>query len=169
VGESGVNSREMVERIWHEVALREALAAEPLDDKRPPRVELHHDMERHYLNAHCMLDHTPSDLSSAGRFPQLKSRLKRRAAHFVVGVLNRYFTDEQEFLAHLVRFQNNLAERHDELGREVEALHHMLRVESQALKQRIALLNEAVEGRQLAGSTNGYSHGDRNGSGLTEP
>ena len=47
-----------------------------------------------------------------------------------------------------MRFQNNVAESHDVLAREIAALDHMLRTESQALKQRVALLHEALEDRQ---------------------
>ena len=144
MGESGINSREMVERIWHEVALRETLAAEPLDQSPPRFVELHHDMERHYLNARCVLDTRPSEVPAAPPLSRFKAHLKRRAGNFIVATLHRYFAEEQEFMAHLVRFQNNVAESHDQLARELAALHYTLRVESIALKQRIALLDEAL-------------------------
>lgn len=146
MGDLGIDSRDLVERVWHEVALRETLAAEPFEHKEPFRsVELNHDAERHYINAHCILASTPSEVASFGPLAQGKARLKRRAGHFIVAVLERYFADEREFLAHLVRFQNNVADAHDELGREIAALEHLVRVESLALKQRIAILNETLE------------------------
>jgi hypothetical protein len=145
LGDLGVNSRDLVDRVWHEVALREALAAEPIEQKPFRPIELNHDIERHYINGHCILDTSPADLGSVGPLASIKAQVKRRAALFIVAVLKRYFSDEQEFLAHLVRYQNNIAEAHDQLAQEIAALDHVVRVESRALKQRMAILHEAVQ------------------------
>jgi hypothetical protein len=150
VGDLGVSSRELVDRVWHEVARREALVAEPIDHKPFRPAPLEHDPERHYINARWKLDTAPAPLGGVGALASVKARMKRRAGLFVVAVLDRYFSDESEFLAHLVRYQNNVADAHDQLALEVASLDHAMRVESHALKQRMAIVLEAVEELQRA-------------------
>lgn len=147
MGEPGVVSRELVEKIWSEVAAEDAIGKESLLDPLPEFERLVHDGERRYLNARCVFDTTPAQVEPAGRLRTLKGRLKRRAGHFVVAVLERYFADEQEFIAHLVRLQNKVTVHQDRLAEEVLALHHALRIESRRLRDRSTLLHRALEDR----------------------
>lgn len=147
MGEPGVVSRELVEKIWSEVAAEEAIGSEPPLGALPEFERMVHDEERRYLNARCLLDKAPAELASAGRLRTVKGRLKRRAGQFVVAVLERYFADEEEFIAHLVRLQNKLTLHQDRLAEEIRILHHALQVESRRLRDRSAMLHRALEER----------------------
>jgi hypothetical protein len=127
--------------------VRETALSESLDQS-PRFVELSHDMERHYLNAHYIFEAPPGEATAVPPLASLKAGLKRRAGRFIIGTLERYFADEREFMGHLVRFQNNIAENHDHLAREVSRLHNAYRVELLSLKQRVALLDEIVRERE---------------------
>jgi hypothetical protein len=106
-----------------------------------------HDEERHYINSHWELDTTPADLPRVGRLGGVKARFKKRAAVFVVTVLERYFTEERHLIAHMVRFQNNIAMSHDRLAEELRQLHQQVPADARRLWQRDALLFEVLEER----------------------
>jgi hypothetical protein len=145
-----VSARELVDRIWAEVAAEQAsrfgTSLEPL----PPFDSLLHDEERRYINAHCVFDRTPAEVTSGGMMRMLKKRTKARAGHFVMKVLERYFDDDQEFRAHLVRLQNTLTVEHDRLSAEVRAVHEALRSEVDRLWQAYAAMHSALEDRVRA-------------------
>jgi hypothetical protein len=147
LGEATYRSRDLVEQIWHDVAVEAELATEPIAAAPPDFALLIHDEERQWINAHCELDTSPADLPQVGRLGSLKAGFKHRAATFVVAVLRRYFVEERELLAHMVRFQNNVATRHDELAAEVKRLHQQLPAELRRLWQRDALLFELLASR----------------------
>jgi hypothetical protein len=147
LGEPGVVSRELVEKIWSDVAAEDAIGTESLRDPLPVFERLVHDEERRYLNARCEFDTTPAEVAATGKLATLKRRLKNRAGHFVVAVLERYFAEEHEFIAHLVRLQNKLTVHEDRLANEVLALHRALRVESKRLRDRSTLQHHALEER----------------------
>jgi hypothetical protein len=142
-----VSSRELVEEIWRRVATgRDARLESPL--REPPSFrQLNHDFERHYINAHCLLDRQASEVPSVRPLATLKQRAKRRAAAFTMAVLERYFNSEEDFLSHLIRFQNNIAEGHDQLAHEVTSFHQASRAEFERLRERIALLQDSLEQR----------------------
>lgn len=146
----GVNSRELVEQIWSEVADEQSIKLETMLRNPPEFEQLIHDEERRYINARCQLATTPADLPPAGSLKALKGRLKRRAGHFVVAVLGRYFADEHEFMAHLVRLQNKLTVDHDRMAHELRNLHHALRVESERLRKANLALHARLEERMTA-------------------
>lgn len=77
----------------------------------------------------------------------MKAGLKKRAATFVVTVLKRYFLEERDLLAHMVRFQNNVATGHDHLADELKRLHRQVQGELRRLWQRDALLFELLAQR----------------------
>jgi hypothetical protein len=147
VADTFVSSRELVEQIWRRVAVERDSRVESHLGALSPLMRLNPDMERHYINAHCALDREPGDVQSAKPFVGVKRKIKRRAAHFTLAVLQRYLADEENFLAHLVRFQNNIADGHDQLAREVTTLHQSTRLEFERVWARVALLEEAVDER----------------------
>jgi hypothetical protein len=77
----------------------------------------------------------------------VKAGLKQRAATFVVTVLKRYFIEERDLLAHMVRFQNNVATSHDQLAEELKRLHQQVPEELRRLGQRNALQFELLAQR----------------------
>jgi len=107
-------------------------------------VELGIDPERHYINAHYLLS-PPSFAPAAKPFRKLKTLLKQRASRFVAEAFRSYLKDEEEFLAHMVRFQNNIAEAHDALIRAHAELHHATRVEFESVRQSMILLERSME------------------------
>lgn len=147
MGEPTVVSRALVEEIWSGVANDELTRVQPSLGEPPSFEALVHDEERRYINARCEPNTTPADVPSAGRLVPIKRRLKGRAAHFVMRVLEHYFADEREFLAHLVRLQNKLTIHHDRLAEELQRLHHALSVESQRLRQQSLILHRQLEQR----------------------
>lgn len=124
-----------------------AIAAADGVGKPPEFDRLINDEERRYINAHTHFDTTPAQLPAGGQLKPLKKSLKFRGGTFIVGVLGRYFADEHEFIAHLVRLQNKLTANHDRLGNEIRALHLALQVESERLRQANAVLHDRLEER----------------------
>ncbi|MGH7858163.1 MAG: hypothetical protein ACREQY_12635, partial [Candidatus Binatia bacterium] len=74
-----------------------------------------------YLNRFWQLERTPPP-ASGGRFLRLRAWLKGQAFGVVDSVLARYFREERDFLENLVRVQNELARRIDELAHEVRTV-----------------------------------------------
>ncbi len=147
MAEPRVNSREVVEQIWSDVATEHVLDLTSALGPAPEFEQLVLDEERRFLNAHAVLTTEPADLPAAGRLPAVKGRAKARGGQFVVNVLNRYFTSEHEFLAHLVRLLNKMTVAHDEMAKEIRALHEALRAESDRLRQANAVLHGRMEAR----------------------
>jgi hypothetical protein len=140
----------LVEEIWRKVAADEVLDIEGEVGEAPHFEPLIHDEERRYLNAHCEFDTAPASVPAAGPAPGMKRRMKARAGHFVIAVLERYFADEKQFLAHLVRLQNKLTVNHDRLAEEVGRLHRAFRRDSERQRQRSAVLHSRLEERVAA-------------------
>jgi len=145
VADTFVSSREVVEEVWRHVAAKRDLRAASEIRGFPPLPQLNHDTERHLINARCVLDRGPGELPSGKPLARVKKVVKRRAAAFTMAVLQRYFDDEQEFIAHLVRFQNNVADAHDQLAREVAALHRGTLLECERLMSKLEALEETVQ------------------------
>jgi len=145
-----VSSRTLVEDIWRRVAQDRDARLESHIRPLPELASLNHDMERHFINARCVLDRAPAEVPCAQPLSGLKAKLKKRAAFFTMAVMQRYFADEEVFIAHLVRFQNNIADAHDELAREVNKLHEGVRLEAERLGARIVLLEEALRAQERA-------------------
>lgn len=147
MAEAGVSSRELVDRIWAEVSAEQATRFETSLEPLPAFDLLLYDEERRFINAHCVFKRTPSEVHSGGMMRSLKKKAKARAGHFVVKVLDRYFDEDQEFRAHLVRLQNRLTVEHDRLSLEVRDTHEALRSEVDRLWQAYAAMHSALEDR----------------------
>jgi hypothetical protein len=145
-----VSARDLVKKVWEEVAAEQALG-------RPPAADLAdygrlvEDPERHYVNSRYVLDRTPLDFEPGGdgRRPvgRVTSRLRARAARFVVGALGGYLDDEREFLGHLVRLQNAITVHIDRLSAEVRQLQASLQIESERLRAAEMTLHARLEDR----------------------
>lgn len=143
-----ISSRELVEDIWRRVARDREARIESHILPLPELASLNHNMERHFINRHCVLERKPSELASAKPLSGLKAKVKRRAALFTMAVLEHYFSEEEVFIAHLVRFQNNIADAHDDLARQITNLHRGVRLEFERLTSRVASLEEALQSRE---------------------
>lgn len=140
-----LSARDLVNKVWDEVAAGRALHLPPTADLGDYD-RLVEDGERHYVNSRYVLDRTPFGGKDAGP-GRVKGKLRRRAAHFVVGSLGSYFDDEQEFLAHLVRLQNTITRHIDRLSEEVRRLETMLQAEAVALRTADTTLHTRLENR----------------------
>jgi hypothetical protein len=141
---AGVISGEVVDGIWASVRLRGGSTRKSLLNEDPRYIELSNDLERHYINAHCVLSQ-PALVPAARPFRKLKTVVKQRASLFVTQVLRNYLRDEEDFLAHLVRFQNNIAEAHDALVRSHAELQHATQLEFESVRQSMILLERSME------------------------
>ena len=159
--EPGVSTRELVDRIWAQVAAEQASRFETSLEPLPTFDPLLHDGERRYINAHWAFTRTPSEVPSVGAMRSLKKRAKARAGHFVMKVLERYFDEDQEFRGHLVRLQNTLTVEHDRLSMEVRDVHEALRSEVDRLWQAYAAMHAALEDRIRALETGQLPARDR--------
>lgn len=147
MAEPGVSTRELVDRIWAEVAAEQASRYEASLEPLPTFDLLLHDEERRYINAHWAFARTPAEVMSSGSMRTLKKRAKARAGRFVMKVLERYFDEDEEFRAHLVRLQNTLTVEHDRLSIEVRDVHEALRTEVDRLWQAYSAMHAALEDR----------------------
>jgi hypothetical protein len=140
----------MVDRIWAEVAAEQVSRIETSLEPLPDVELLLHDEERRYVNAHCVFSRTPSEVHGGGALRPLKARAKARAGQFVMQVLQRYFDEDEEFRAHMVRLQNTVTVEHDRLSAEVRQVHRALRTEVDRLWQAYAAMHTAMEERVRA-------------------
>ena len=116
--------------------------------ERLERLREHPDLD--YLNR-CWRFHTAPLPTSPGPFQRLRGWIHAKISGIVVSVLTRYFRQERDFLANLVRVQNEMARRLDDLadgaGRSLEVQNEMAR--------RIDLLTHEM--RTLDGATHRFS------------
>lgn len=143
MGAPTLDARDLVERLWQQTQARRQAIASTLNGLEDVEALTHSD-ELRYLNARWRLD-VPSGLPRVG--PAWKHRAKERVAQLVLHLLDRYFTDERDFLAHVVRFQNKVAVAHDELVDQLRELIDQLRDESRRLAERDELLHRLLEER----------------------
>ena len=159
-----VSTRDLVDRIWAEVAAEQASRFETSLEPLPAFDLLLHDEERRYINAHWAFSRAPSAVDCSGTMRGLKKRAKARAGHFVMKVLARYFDEDEEFRAHMVRLQNTLTVEHDRVSVEVRDVHDTLRSEVDRLWQAYAAMHAALEDRVRALETGQLPNRDRTGS-----
>lgn len=150
VAETSVNTRELVEKIRTQVAAERAVRAGASLGPLPAFDLLVHDAERRYLNEHWVFDRAPTRVGSGGRLRGFKGQAKARAGQFVLGVLDRYFDQDQEFRAHLVRLQNRLTEEQDRARAELREVYEALTLELDRLQQAYEAVHTALEERVAA-------------------
>lgn len=129
MSDAPLRSRKLVEELWSE-----ADAPPPLDTEvRVPATLSSDDLRQHpelaYLNRHWVWE--------AGG---VGSWLRAKLAGLVGRLLERYLLDERAFVERLVRFQNDLAKRCDELAGEVHGLAAAQRALVEAVDERLERL-----------------------------
>lgn len=97
-----------------------------------------------YLNRHWQLA-TATPVVAGGPFVRVRRWLKAQASGVVESVLARYFQEERDLLANVVRVQNELARRIDALAQEVRVLDGATYRFSAAFREACADLRERDE------------------------
>jgi len=141
VGQVVLNARELVGRLWAETEARKVL--EDTVPSLPDAGSLQHGHILRHLNANWQFDLAPFVGGSTG----IRRRVKQRVARTVVSFLQEYFQEERDFMAHLVRLQNELAARSDESAAEVRQVVQSLRAVVTMLSERDDRLHALAEAR----------------------
>lgn len=137
-----LDARDIVERLWREAAASRERVSPPLDI--PEHQPLEASEELRDVNRGWPLP-IPTSLPMTG--PPWKQAAKAQVAGVVLHLLDRYFRDEREFLAHVVRFDNQVAVAHDRLAAQVRKLAEQLEETSRRLFEREELLHRLLEER----------------------
>lgn len=141
MGQVVLNARELVGRLWAETEARKVV--EDTVPALPGAVSLQHGHILRHLNAKWQFDISPFTGNATG----LRRRLKVRLGRTVVSLLQGYLEEERDFLAHLVRLQNELAVRTDEAAEEVRQVVQALRASVTMLSERDDRLHALAEAR----------------------
>jgi hypothetical protein len=100
--------------------------------------------ELSYINRHYSLPF--SYQAPGGLLTRMKRILRRLAGRAVFGVLHGYLLEERDFLANLVRLQNELSLRIDRLSTEVGSL-AMATSDAHRLVEQSEILHRLLERR----------------------
>lgn len=147
MGPSGVNAKELVERLWRDVKGREQVEELTEVPTLPHRDSTAASATLRTLN--MIWDIAPPE-PPAPSSSSLKGRARHRAATFILSLLQRYFVDEQQFRARTVQMLNTLSANDDAVSDEIRELAMALRLESQRLSERTDLLHRLMENRVAA-------------------
>ena len=121
-----VRARELVEQLWSESDVPPPLAKSTAAPSLPASDHVLHRPELAYLNGHWVWEPT----GGRGWLGKLFARLFAR-------VLDRYLLEERAFVEALVRFQNDLARKSDQLSEEIRQLEAAQRTLALALDERL--------------------------------
>jgi hypothetical protein len=113
----------------------------------PPSDHLLHRTELAHLNRHWSWDVGYAPPQTGGLAALLFGRLKSRLARFVWNVLERHVRAERDFVENLVRFQNELARRCDQLSDEIRMVAEAEREVAAGLARRADLDHHLLEAR----------------------
>lgn len=144
MGNTSVDAETLVNQLWEDARAKEA-AQSSLDAVQVGGGErLQHLWELRYLNHHWDFE-LPDPAQFGG--PTAKGRAKAAIARFIAHFLAKYFADQREFYAHVVRVDNALAQRYDAQADDIVRLVQALRDESRRLSDRDAMLHSLLEER----------------------
>ena len=111
---------------------------------REPVPSLFHNTELDYLNRNFALSrHYQSE--SRGLLAPIKKRAKAMLASFTFQFLEDYLASEAEFLAHLVRLENEIARRIDRLNDDCDRIEAETREALRQAERAVAFLRDAEE------------------------
>ena len=120
-------ARELVERIWKDPPEVPRPNAAPVVATLPPSDHIVHRPDLGYLNRRWVWANEPE--TNGGPSFGLRRRLKARLARLIASSIDYYFVEERAFIERLVRFQNDVATKSDQLSdeiRQVAAADHSL-------------------------------------------
>lgn len=144
MGTSGVDARELVERLWRDVKRRQETDSLITLSTLPTSEKL---MESGTLRALNTMWDIPLPAALPADRRSAKARAKHRLATFVVALLTPYFEEERNFRARTVQMMNTLAGNEDALAEELRNLADALQTESRRLAERSELLHTLLEQR----------------------
>ena len=122
-------ARELVERLWKDPRGAQQPSAEPVLAALPPSDHIIHRPDLAYLNRRWVWEGDPDGARRSGSVFGLRRWLRVRLVRLIMDLLDAYFVEERAFLERLVRFQNEVAKKSDQLSdevRQVAAADHSL-------------------------------------------
>jgi hypothetical protein len=108
-------ARELVERLWKDPPEAPQPSHVPVVPTLPPSDHIVHRPDLGYLNRRWVWT---NDAGTNGR-GGFRRRLKLRLARLIARSIDSYFAEERAFIEHLVRFQNDVARKSDQLSDEI--------------------------------------------------
>ncbi|HSD10671.1 MAG TPA: hypothetical protein VLF14_06790 [Candidatus Binatia bacterium] len=142
-----VNARKLVAELSAEARADEDPTARVVMTELPPSDHLVHRPELAHLNRHWSWDVSYTPPRTGGLAAFLFGRLKIRLARFVWNVLERHLRAERDFIHNLVRFNNELAKRCDQLSDEIRMVTAAEREVAAGLARRADLGHHLLEAR----------------------
>jgi len=143
MADADINAQQFVREVW-ERAEGELLSPHPVVPNLPEYESPEHDGDLRYLNSHWSIDPAPEGFRSNN---PMKDKAKDRVAGTVLSVLHRYFAQERDYFAHVVRFSNRMAEWGGRMAREIRVVQQSLHDESRRLIERQDVLHRRAEER----------------------
>jgi hypothetical protein len=147
-------ARELVEGLWKDAPVVPPPTAPPVVATLPPSDHIVHRPDLGYLNRRWIWAHEPDTNGSAGLGLGLRRRLKARLARWIASSIDSYFVEERAFIERLVRFQNDVAKKSDQLSDEIRrvadadrSLAAWLQEQIDDLSRRNDLLHGLLEAR----------------------
>jgi hypothetical protein len=142
-----VSARKVVAELCAETSGDENPMARIVIPDLPPSDHIQHRAELAHLNRHWLWEtgYEPPRTEGLGR--ALLGRLKARLARFVWNLLERHLRAEREFNENLVRFNNELAKRCDQLSDEIRMVTQAEREIASGLARRADLSHHLLEAR----------------------
>jgi hypothetical protein len=154
-----VDARKLVAEMSAEARADEDPMARVAMTELPPSDHLLHRPELAHLNRHWSWSVSYAPPRTGGLAASLFGRLKVRLARFVWNVLEHYLRDERDFAENLVRFQNDLARRCDQLSDEIRSVARAQREIATGFSRSADLRHHLLEARlsQLEAELHGQS------------
>ncbi|MEA2627192.1 MAG: hypothetical protein QOD06_3237 [Candidatus Binatota bacterium] len=148
-----IDARRLVEEVWREAEAERVPPRPFVPTSLPPADHIQHRPELAQMNRAWLFD-LDGGPAPSGALAPVKRALRALARRVVLPVMSSYLVREREFLENLVRFENDLARRADELAEEtrtvarsVRELGDLVRVELERLRDRQDRLHRLLEAR----------------------
>jgi poly-beta-hydroxyalkanoate depolymerase len=142
-----VSARKVVADLCAETRTDENPMARVVIPGLPPSDHIQHRAELAHMNRHWCWEVGYQPPPKGGLAGILFGRLKARLTRFVWTVLDRHLRAERDFIENLVRFNNELAKRCDQLSDEVRMVAKAEREVADGLVRRVDLAHSLLEAR----------------------
>ena len=142
-----VSARKVVAKLCAEARSDEDPMARIAIPDLPPSDHIQHRAELAHLNRYWCWEFGYEPPQTRGLAGFLFGRLKTRLARFVWNVLERHLGAERDYIENLVRFQNELAKRCDQLSDEIRMVAEAEREVAAGLARRADLDHHLLEAR----------------------
>jgi hypothetical protein len=142
-----VSARKVVAELCAETRSDEDPGARISIPALPPSDHIQHRAELAHLNRHWSWEFGYEPPRMRGLAGSLFGRMKARLARFVWNLLERHLQAERNFVENLVRFNNELAKRCDQLSDEIRMVSQAEREAAAGLARRADLGHHLLEAR----------------------